>query len=211
MHETLGRALCGLDEHDRAKHHLAEAIAIGRACCDRSAEARVWKLLGTVHTRCREFDDAMSCFRQALSISDGLGDPVSRAHTESEIARTYLAAGDLGAAAAVYESQLPFYRQVRAVTIEAFVLNQLGTVHAMLGNFDEALRRLREAQVVSRSLDDEYAVAAAALRIGTVHLQLGQVREARAAFHSALKGFEAGGATDQELRNLLAQLEDGPR
>lgn len=166
-----GRVEAGRDWH-------ARALAVARACGDRSAEARVLQHLATASHRQGCTAQAQEQFAAALAIQRLLPERAPLGVLYANLANQRFDAGQMAEARASYEAALAIHREVGNRAAEGIVVGNLGTLHHELGQLTEARAAYDAALRIHRetgSLQQE------AVTLGNLGILLGEQGEQQAA------------------------------
>jgi DNA-binding SARP family transcriptional activator/tetratricopeptide (TPR) repeat protein len=134
--------------------------------------------LATIEKRKGQFDEALGHYRRAFHIAPGL--ETSNGNLNLEYGGTYVQAGDLEAASAVFEKMLAGDPGTRARG-----LRSIAFLAMYQGHYTEATRHLREAVLLTRVLDAGVSELRNRLLLASALEQLGQAAEAAAQRDSA--------------------------
>jgi DNA-binding SARP family transcriptional activator len=170
--------------HEQAR--MCEAgLEAARAAADITGQAHCLHRLAVGHTRSGRFHDAEPLLEQALQLFETMGDQFGQAYVHGMLGM--LANRQRGAAAALghFVRTLDLYRAADHPG-QAMVLNDIGYIHALLGNYPQALAFCEQALAVIRKLGAANWENAVWDSLGYVHHQLGDHHRALACYQRSL-------------------------
>jgi tetratricopeptide (TPR) repeat protein len=126
-----------------AAHHWLDERAMASRCLNH---------LGQVALQQEQLGDAMSCFRQALSLARATNNWSSEARARSGISGVHLARHDNVEALSEANSALSTSQAVGDRTGQALALKQLAAISAAHEDYDEAQRRAWHALAISANM-----------------------------------------------------------
>lgn len=115
------------------------------------------------------YEEAASCYEQALGLSKGLGDRHGIAKALCGLGLVNIFMGNYGAARTVLEESLLIQRELGNRLEVATVLNNLGIVASNVTQRPRAISLFREALEISRELKDKWGIAS---RLGNLAMQV---------------------------------------
>ena len=139
---------------DDAGAYLDEVITFYRLNGDQTSEAR---LLGELSILCcyrAEVDEAIRHGKQALNLSISLGDLKGQALAYDAMSLAYLIVGNFREAIRSGNDAIVMYRRTTWEQTTFYVLNVLGLANIGLGNMDEGLGFLLQAQQQAHEVND---------------------------------------------------------
>ena len=153
-------------------------LAAARRSGDRDGEALMLNGLGVVQNALGHAADALTCFHQALEISEETGDRPGQANTMNNIASAHHLQGRFQESIEWRVRSLPLRRESGNQFSIASTLNNLGMAHAALGQYREAVGAYEEALTAARRADSRYVQAAILDSLGDVAGKLGETETA---------------------------------
>ncbi|TVQ91979.1 MAG: tetratricopeptide repeat protein [Deltaproteobacteria bacterium] len=189
-------------ELDAAESLLEEALEGAKQSNDRILLGRVLNNLGLMHYWSGRFDEALSAFRRALRVREGIGYSAGLAINHHNIGDVHFSRGDLSRAWVAFArsreiaAEMDWHRGVALNDV------YLGYIEATRRNVDEGLARIVAAiQAAERLGDAEVAANGGLIAARLLHDQ-GRVDEARAKIAQARTQAEAAG-----LRVMIHSLD----
>lgn len=149
-------------------------LAAARRSGDRDGEALMLNGLGVAQNALGRPADALSCFHQALEISEETGDRPGQANTMNNIASSHHLQGRFQESIEWRVRSLPLRRASGNQFSIASTLNNLGMAHAALGQYHEAVGAYEEALTAAGRADSRYVQAAILDSLGDVAGKLGE-------------------------------------
>lgn len=151
--------------------------------------------IGNVYQRRNDFEMALKCHREALSIYTELNEPQGRAEVFLEIGATERLAGNYGESLEIYAEGIQIAEEIGAKTIQADLLLGASASAEMMGEYKESLR----LYVASSKIRDQI--------LNADKQKLIAVMETRLAIEKALKEREIYRLKNVELARTLDELE----
>ncbi|MFI5913182.1 ATP-binding protein [Dactylosporangium sp. NPDC051541] len=156
----------------------SRVLAASRRDGDRPGEADAMHMLGVLHWRLGQLDDALHAFHNTLAIRRETGDRAGQATAHNNLGGVYVQRGEYDA----------FFEHIhRAVTLHratgnrpgaAACVGNLGLVCVQLGRYADADRYLHEAAAELRTVGDDSGLANVLEEMAGVHLRLARYPEA---------------------------------
>ncbi len=170
---------------DAALDTLAFALAVAEANHDGNAAAYALHYSANVHVYRGELDDAVRLHEAAKTRARHAGDRRLVASTTLALGIVANVRGEFGRARSHYRRALTHWRRLDALPEAARTLNNLGQLHADLGEWREAEVAYTEGLAISEQLDDQNAVALLHTNLAEVWIGRGDLARARAACEAA--------------------------
>ncbi len=164
------------------------ALAAVQRLGDRAGEARCRRALGYVCARTGLGQEAHAQLSRALGLFRQVHDPVGEARTHQDMSVMFDGEG-LALALRHDEHALRLYRQAGHRTGQANALNAIGWLHAVLGDYRQALDSCGQALALYQELGRKRGMAATWDSLGYAHHHLGQYAEAVAYYEQSLAAF----------------------
>jgi tetratricopeptide (TPR) repeat protein/transcriptional regulator with XRE-family HTH domain len=178
------------------------ALEATRRVGDRRAEARAHRMLVRLFTMLERHDEVRPHLRQALEILNQLEDLNEQGHTYGELARALERQHLYGEALGYAQQGLKAYRATGYRAGQARSLNDVGWLHAQLGQYEEALVSCEQALALHQQLggvDDE---ANTWDSIGFIQHSLRNYGRAVECYNRALERFREVGYKTEEAEVL---------
>jgi CHAT domain-containing protein/Tfp pilus assembly protein PilF len=141
-------------------------------------------------------------YKEALKLSQQVGDRSGESTTLNNIGFVYSALGDKQQALRYYNQALPLRRAVGDRSGEATTLNNIGLVYSNLGEQQQALRYYNQALPLRRVVGDRGGEATTLNNIGAVYWDLGDKQQALTYYNQALPLYRAVGDRGGEATTL---------
>jgi class 3 adenylate cyclase/tetratricopeptide (TPR) repeat protein len=197
---------------DQAAPLLEVALKAARDAGDRILEGRVLNNIGLLHLARRDHDEALSFFRQALQVRQGIGYAQGAMVNHHNIGDAHFALGDYGRAYVAFQRSRDLAQQLGWE--RGIVLNEvyLGYIEATEGREVEGLARIERATEAARRLEDAEIATSGSLLAGRWLLEHGRIEEARVNLTRALEDARRYDLRPmaQEIEALLARPEPPP-
>jgi non-specific serine/threonine protein kinase len=190
--------------------HVQEGRArLARAIADAGAEptaalGRALYWAAELAIRAGDLEEAASSAQDALAVWDIVGDPLGRALAKHAVARVEQYHGRWDAAAALYEEELPIWRETGNPRAIGMVLVEMAEVAFGQGEVARARSTMLEAAALFREADERTWLAATDFYLGLFAVAEGRFVEAARFYRSCLSGYAEAG--DAFLQSPLAGL-----
>ena len=208
-HLNFGNVYRDLKDYKKALHHyqrnLDVAYQIGYGW--RVANIRA-PLMGmaTIQSRLGNHREALTHYREALAISQGIGDQVEVGATLQRLAVIHEILGEVSEAISHYRQALTVLQENGNRDEEKRVLTGLGDLHRLqLRDFSNALAYYRQSVAISSGTNQDGARLASLKGLGATCWHLGHYEEAHTAFTQALQIVDTGD-NKAELAVILSSL-----
>lgn len=175
-----------------------------------AALLRFSRVLLIAQSRLGDIESRFSLLTRAREANESEGNEAAVAELTNGIADTLLQRGEIDAAHGELVSALERPYGEAAASVRAETLSQLGGVHYLRREYEEALNRFEEARAIHERLRDQGQSAAELANIGAVYYQQGNVREAVSIWGKALTGHRRAGDLERQalaLNNLGAAYQ----
>ncbi len=184
-----------MGDYPRALNDVEQALVIMKAAPgERSLFASAMHSKGMVQNSLGKIGDALEWLIVARNGFLELGDEDSAAKVAMDIAMVYRYLGDLTQAENIYRDTLIYYQNSGNIIWQANLLNNLGVLHALAGEYDTALSELERAIQYAKMGGYSRLEAYALTSLGDLFKDVRAVREAQDAYEKA--------------RAVLAQVND---
>lgn len=197
---------------DEAREDFRQALARAREADDRRQQRKILNNLGLLLNHLGERQEALENLQQALDLAQepGIG---GQANVLNSLGMVY---GEVEP-----EKSIELHRRALASPEatpfdRATAHNNLGAIHAALGNLEETIESYNQAIAINRRQKDRYHLAATLNNLGRAQHYAGEVDAARASYEEALRlARETGNRETQILAgnsfalllNLMGQPE----
>lgn len=146
--------------------------------------------IGVTLSSMARYSEALTSFKQALSIYEKLGDEIAISSVLNNLASAYKNMGNYAEAKALYESSLNLIQKAFGPEHPdaAIAFNNLGSVYAATADYEKALALFqRSASIYEKMLGPDHPQTAAALNnLGSVYQAQGDYGKALALYQRAL-------------------------
>ncbi|MBW1877759.1 MAG: protein kinase [Deltaproteobacteria bacterium] len=197
---------------EQAAPLLEAALKAARDTSDRILEGRVLNNIGLLHLARQEHDEALSFFRQALQVREGIGYTQGAMVNHHNIGDAHFALKDYARAYVAFQRSRDLAQQLgweRGIALNDVYL---GYIEATEGREEEGLARIERATEAARQLGDAEITTSGALLAGRWLLEHGRVDKARANLTQALQDARRYDLRlmEREIEALLAGPEPPP-
>lgn len=185
MMMEMGWLVAALEEANKA---LAEA----RNLKDPDVLASALAMVGGCQYNLAEYASACKSFEEALRIGNRLTNDLSRANLEANYGQALAAVGDREQARAYLERALPVLKAKASMHVQSRLLNTLGNIEVLQGNFGRGLQLLNQAvdmQSIANPKSDGYTVMLMT-NLAAAEARAGDNRAAKVHLVSALSLFK---------------------
>jgi CHAT domain-containing protein/Tfp pilus assembly protein PilF len=141
--------------------------------------------LGQLYAILGEFEQARSCYDEALSLTQADDDRIGQAATLSNIGALYLDLGEPQNAIDYYNRALPLMQAMNNPSGEASIVGLIGTALLGAGRKEEALTHYNRALQLSRGAD-RFGEVNALIQIGNTYSELGRKTQALNQYNLAM-------------------------
>jgi DNA-binding SARP family transcriptional activator/tetratricopeptide (TPR) repeat protein len=205
VHNVLGFALAKLRDAE-AYGHLEQALAVRREFGDTLGEAQTALALGEAHQNMEgPGEAALTYMRRGVELLRPRGASSLLAVALNNLGDVYYGLGNLDSAAEYFAQSRDMGGQA-----EGYALGNLGRVYRDQHRPADAIASLAESARKHRAFGVLRGEASALKHLGEVHVEIGNVGEARTALATALTIFEQVGdrVEASETASLVASLAD---
>ncbi len=149
-------ALAFLGRYDEAVAVLETVVAERALAGDRLGEARVLRRLSRALAKGGRYEDALAANERAGQLAAGMNDPWLDMILAEELGQVWFHLGDFPAAAESMQRSRELASALGAVDHGLQVTNNLATVYAVLGDYDQSDAMYRQALAVYEDRGDAY-------------------------------------------------------
>jgi CHAT domain-containing protein len=192
------------DSSRTAIDKLRASLSSWRSAGAHDQEAQTLKRIGAAYQPLGQYQNALSFYNQALSLSRKIKDRSRESETLNEIGCVYITLGDTRKALELCTRALQISRSIINRRNEARALNSLGEIHYGLGNLQHSLELYQQALAIWHEVGDREGKALSLLNCGYTCSDLGQIKEALAFFNQALSFWQAARHRRGEALTLTA-------
>jgi tetratricopeptide (TPR) repeat protein len=132
--------------------------------------------------------------QKAFELAKKVGTVEAIALIGQHLANRYLGMGDVNKAVTLAEESTALNRKSGNMVLLNWSLRLLGTIHQMLGEWDESEQYYKEALNISQRLDDFQSIASAFAFYGWLYFDRGEYAKAKEFFENMYEVFEKHGA-----------------
>ncbi len=192
---NLGEVYMPLGKLRESAAALENSAAIWRELGSPLEQAEALVTLNFLSIRQGQWQKALAYLEEARPlIKDPEAEPLVSGKIAMSMGEVYEAYGQLETALGYYQEALTLYRDrahSEAGTIDA--LRKVGHAQARNGDYDEAVRQLREGLRLAQKIEDRFMAALCHESLGRVHLSVGLYPQAESEFSEAVALHEATG------------------
>ncbi len=182
-----GVSLCYTSYFQRAADAFEMALPIAQREVNDRFEAAILNNSGIPQKERGNLTEALTCFKQAYSISGTLGDNIGQACALGNIGSVYVLQGRTNEAMKSWENALDSFKQAGCLAGQAAALDNMGCVYSGKWNFKRALRLHRKAHRIFKRIHNLPGRLQTVSNIGAVCCKLGKQRRSLKASRQALK------------------------
>jgi tetratricopeptide (TPR) repeat protein len=179
-------------------------LAAAREDGDQQGEAKMLNRLGLAVMNLGQLEDADTCFRQALSIWERMGNDYRVAGSLHRLGFVAVARDNPGEAIDWFTQALAAYRALDVPRNIALTLSDLGDVLTNADRPTEAVIALAEAGSLLSEISDPLNQARVLVRLGRAHEQAGDLATAADQLQQALRSMRDIGSPQGEADALAA-------
>lgn len=190
-HRLLGRVYVPLGRHDRALHHLRQAMRGYEAAGDAAGQAQTELNLALAWEHTGDHRQALTHAQRSLRLRAALDDPARKAEALNAVGWYHARIGNHEEAADYCQRALALCRELGFHEGEAYTCDSLGYVAHHSGRLADAVRHYTDALRLRRGLGDTYEEADTLAHLGDVYHAQGRTGDAADAWRAALALYEA--------------------
>jgi len=165
----------------------ALALATGPADQDRSTQALAYKNMGACLVATGRLTDGLVALQQALRLYEELCDPYNIGTVHHDLGTGHEGVGDLAQAAHHYTTALQQWEQLGNPGPWANTLNSLGVLCYLRGEYDQAIKLLRDALTKAQAAGNLRVEAAVWASLGDVYRESRTYVQAEQAYTDSLQ------------------------
>ncbi|MBP6899387.1 MAG: tetratricopeptide repeat protein [Burkholderiaceae bacterium] len=198
-------------DHRQALAHSREALQLHRRIGDVTGEATALHNLAQIYRGLGSPRQAARWFEQAMQLHWAARNPVGEILSLFGWAGALREAGEPDASRQKLEAALKLSERSGERTMFTRALQALALHHASLGALDPALELMRQAINVDRTIGYAHALGHDLVALAGLHVQRGELAEARVALQEALvwQGFTQDADAQASTRERLHSLDSG--
>ncbi|MBP5991123.1 MAG: tetratricopeptide repeat protein [Piscinibacter sp.] len=198
-----GSALCAMGQWTQARQPFEHALAIAREDSVAVEIGTALTNLGIVAKKDGRYDDALSCYAQAIDIERELGHHMAVVRCLNNIAGVHMERNQWAEARPFMERGLRLCEHHRLGTMTPYLAFGLGAVQFELGDLDPAEARLRQALEHARSGEIPVVAILAEANLARVAARRGDFVAAGERLAAAAREASERGWTNQLLHQAL--------
>ena len=162
------------------------ALAAARHAGAPVAEGQALNDLGVVYAELEQFDEAVTCYQESLTIRQRVSDRRGEGQTLFNLGTTYIDLDQFDNAVTAFKNALARFREIGHKDGDVMALDKLGVVYARLGQFDEAITYYEESLTISREIGDRHGEGRALINLGNAYRRLQRFEEAVGCYRQSL-------------------------
>jgi len=176
-------------------------------------KASVYGELGSNHVMMSNYQQAVSCLQNQISLARELGDRTIESNAASSLGYAHQLMGQHSVALHYHKLDLEIGKELNESLLQCRAYGNIGNVEEVLGNLNEAIKYQEEHLLIASQIDDKTAKAAAYGSLGSLHHTLGHTSQAVIYLTQALQSIDMTRKPDEEGRIRfklgMALLADG--
>ena len=161
-------------------------------------EAQTKQFLGYLYFRIGNLNKSIEAYRQALQISNDIGNEPFKAQVQSALGGTYFLAGNLSESASNYLQALRFFEAQQDKNSMVSVYIGLANIYNKQNNFAQAIEYNLKAINIYEASSNKFKILIGYDQVGNLYQKQGNYAKANEYLQRALKLYE-------ELNNLAGQ------
>lgn len=161
-------------------------------------EAQTKQFLGYLYFRIGNLNKSIEAYRQALQISNDIGNDPFKAQVQSALGGTYFLAGNLSESASNYLQALRFFEAQQDKNSMVSVYIGLANIYNKQNNFAQAIEYNLKAINIYEASSNKFKILIGYDQVGNLYQKQGNYAKANEYLQRALKLYE-------ELNNLAGQ------
>jgi tetratricopeptide (TPR) repeat protein len=185
-------ALCELGKLEKSVDEInkAETILTTHVSEDHAEYvtrlSRIKYLLGKIHQKQGDFEQAIDYFRKTLTINQKTGNSYDTANSFLSIGKIHLYKGDNDSAILNFEKSLNIFKILNHRLQTAKILGNLGKAYELKKQLDLSLKYNMKGLSIAKEVGNEYVIAIFSLNIGLLHFNRGELSSAIKFYEQAL-------------------------
>lgn len=184
---------------DQALKSYQNALFLSRAVRDRHGEANTLRSIGEILQLRNEFDLALENYQTALALSRAVGDRVGEANSLRAIGGILQLRNEFDLAFEIYQTALALSRAVGDRIGEANILSNMANL-LVVTDPDNAAVLFEKTQILHKSIQDKYLIAAHIGNFGMAYWNSGKVQQAKPYLLEAATLFDVINLSDEAKR-----------
>ena len=185
-----------------ADQKYREALRYFQSKDDKAGMALALEKIGCLASNLGDYAAAVQCFRQALTLYSTLHLKDACVRVVSGTGAALHDWGDMQGTIHYYKEAL---RLGPAPADQAWIESKLGTVYAVLGDYDESLNHFKAGKTAAQAASDPVQLGSISMQIADVHRKAGSIDQARAAYRAIL-GMKAPASVATQAQIGLGDL-----
>jgi len=200
--------------------HSNEALSIALKLGFKKQEARCYVRIGRCHWINGNFPLAVEFLSKALEISNHINEIHTKVDALIGLGNVYVTIQLLDQAIIHYNNALVFARNHGFGELESKILNNIGTMHEDLNDYQKALYFYQQSLKKAIEIEDHYGAAIANLNTGNVYFSLGKLDDSQTYIVNALihaknnnknlllaHGYHSMGRLHQARKNYIESIK----
>ena len=182
-----------LDSYSKAINYFDKALAVAEYLNNINMSSDYLNLIGITYRKIGNYDKALDYLLKAFKIAQEIGDSYLLSAILNNIGNIYrdksILSGnekDLYQALSYHEKSLEISQKSNTIITEIEVLNNLGSVHSDLKNFQKALEYFQQGFEKAEKINDVEAKGMILNNIGIVHFNQGNYEESTRYYQKAI-------------------------
>jgi tetratricopeptide (TPR) repeat protein len=133
-------------------------------------------------------------YTKGFELAKKVGDVFWMSWIGIHLAETYIGMGNMSKAMAFAEESLALDRKANNLSHLPRSLDEVGSIHQIMGEWDKSEQYYKEAYSISQRIDDFQAIASVFWFLGMLHIDKGEYIKAREHFEKTIEVLEKHGA-----------------
>lgn len=186
---NLGQSLAEMGQAEESIAFYRQALEHAQTTGDTSAQSKCFASEGFSHFQQERYDDAVECFKQALTLANG-GDLQTKSVLMGNLGNVFLRLGQTDKASEFANEGLKIARNLNDRHSQAAHLDTLGDCLLSNGHYEEALKHYLSALEIGQSIADKIGERIYLSNVARAHKRLGDMDTAISCFRDAIKIFD---------------------
>ncbi|MCF7808675.1 MAG: tetratricopeptide repeat-containing sensor histidine kinase [Candidatus Marinimicrobia bacterium] len=201
----LAKTLMTLERFDEAKQYLDQMVLVSDQHPSPVLQAEIYASLGELFQYQSQLNTAQRYFLNALELKEAIGDQGEIALALSQVAKTYLEAGNVSQALSYYKQAQSMAESSGASNISAEVWLNIGALHMQTGDLSNTVSALESGLDIATSINDLNLMQRAYRLLTEAYGKFGQPDKALT-YQQALQG-AIDALNVQQSNRRVAELE----
>ena len=167
-----------------------------------SSQMNILIELGSAYSSLSEFNRAIDFYRQALEISQKIGDRNGEAKSLNWLGNAYCSLSQYHQAILFHQQSLEIKREIGDRNGEASSLNNLGNAYNSLGQYKQAIHFYHQSLEIFKEIGDFNYEANSLDNLGSTYHSLGQYQQSMNFYQQSLEIFKKIGNLSGEAASL---------